>query len=231
LLPPFFFAVGREFCRIVLEDFFDVEFFGEEHVPQRGPCILAANHCSFLDPPSAVIGGIRNTFSFARKTLFRRGLQGKIFTRFLTIPVDRDGGNDISAIRTVLQVLQKGQSVLIFPEGTRSADGQIQPFKRGIGMLASRARVPIVPTRILGSHAAWNRDAPRPEPFTPIRVFYGPALSPDDYDPGTSSPDRYEIVARRIYEAICALPRKKNAPGLSHEQVANFHEKNIDEST
>ncbi|MDR0428495.1 MAG: hypothetical protein LBG86_00455, partial [Puniceicoccales bacterium] len=61
LLPPVIFALGRWFCRVILEDFFDFEFFGDEHVPKSGPCIIAANHCSFLDPPAAAIGTMRNT--------------------------------------------------------------------------------------------------------------------------------------------------------------------------
>jgi 1-acyl-sn-glycerol-3-phosphate acyltransferase len=209
LIPPFFFAVGRWFCRVVLEDFFDLEFFGEEHVPQNGPCILAANHCSFLDPPAAVIGGMRNTYSFARKTLFKKGIMGKIFSQFLTIPVDRDGGNDIAAIRAVLRCLKERQSVLIFPEGSRSPDGSLQPFRHGMAMLAAKAQVPIVPVCIFGSYDAWNRHGTGIKAYTPVRVIYGSPLNPEDYDPGSDHNDRYAIISQRIFSAMTALSCKK----------------------
>ncbi|MDR1438420.1 MAG: 1-acyl-sn-glycerol-3-phosphate acyltransferase [Puniceicoccales bacterium] len=205
LFPPAIFAIGRWFCRIVLEDFFDFEAFGEEYVPQDGPCIIAANHCSFLDPPAAVIGAIRNTYSFARKTLFKEGISGRIFKNLLTIPVDRDGGNDVNAIRQVLKKLADGQSVLLFPEGKRSVDGNIEKPMRGVGMIATRAEVPVVPARIFGSFDAWSRHRVRPTPFTHVRTVYGPPMAPKDYDPGSAAKDRHAVAAQRIMDAICHL--------------------------
>jgi 1-acyl-sn-glycerol-3-phosphate acyltransferase len=203
--PPFFFAISRWFFRVVVEDFFDIEFLGEENIPQHGPCILAANHCSFLDPPAVVVGSMRNTFSFARKTLFKPGIRGEIFSRLLTIPVDRDSGGDVAAIRNVLQKLEAGQSVLMFPEGKRSLNGEIQPFKRGIGLLAAMAQVPIVPVRIFGSHEAWSPNMSGPKFFTPLRVIYGTALTPEAYDPGPTHPNRYESIACYVHSALGAI--------------------------
>jgi 1-acyl-sn-glycerol-3-phosphate acyltransferase len=205
LRPPLFFALGRWFFRVVVEDFFDFECWGEENIPQHGPCILAANHCSFLDPPAVVVGNIRNTFSFARKTLFKEGIRGKFLSQLLTIPVDRDSASDIAAIRNVLQKLKAGQSVLMFPEGKRSQDGEIQPFKRGIGLLAAHAQVPIVPVRIFGNYEAWNPNMDVPKFFTPLRVVYGPALPPEAYDPGPSHPDRHNAIAHYVHSSLTAL--------------------------
>jgi 1-acyl-sn-glycerol-3-phosphate acyltransferase len=203
--PPLFFALSRWFFRVVTEDFFDVEFWGEEHIPPRGACILAANHCSFLDPPAVAVGCVRSTFSLARKTLFKPGIRGKFFSRLLTIPVDRDGTGDIAAIRNVLQKLRAGQSVLIFPEGKRSLDGEVQPFKHGIGLLAAKSLAPVIPVRVFGSHRAWNPSMGGPKFFTPLRVVYGPALMPEAYDPGPSPGDRYGTIAGRIHSAVAAL--------------------------
>jgi 1-acyl-sn-glycerol-3-phosphate acyltransferase len=202
---PFLFAISRWFFRVVVEDFFDFECWGEENIPQHGPCILAANHCSYLDPPAVVVGSMRNTFSFARKTLFKPGIRGKIFSRLLTIPVDRDSAGDVAAIRNILQKLKAGQSVLMFPEGKRSSDGEIQPFKRGIGLLAAMARVPIVPVRVFGSYEAWNPNMRVPKFFTPLRVIYGPALMPETYDPEPTHPDRYDAIACYVHSALVAI--------------------------
>jgi 1-acyl-sn-glycerol-3-phosphate acyltransferase len=203
--PPLLFALSRWFFRVVTEDFFDVEFWGEEHVPPREACILAANHCSFLDPPAIAVGCVRSTFSLARKTLFKPGIRGKFFSQLLTIPVDRDGTGDVGAIRNVLQKLRAGQSVLIFPEGKRSPDGEVQPFKPGIGLLAAKSQVPVIPVRVFGSHRAWNSSMDGPKFFTPLRVVYGPALMPEAYDPGLKHPERYGAIAGYIHSAVAAL--------------------------
>jgi 1-acyl-sn-glycerol-3-phosphate acyltransferase len=189
----------------MVEDFFDFECWGEEHIPSCGSCILAANHCSFLDPPAVVAGSARNTFSFARKTLFKAGIRGKFFSQLLTIPVDRDGGGDISAIRNVLQLLKAGQAVLIFPEGRRVLSEEIQPFKRGIGLIAAKARVPIIPVRVFGSHRAWSPSMDHPKFFTSLRVAYGPAILPESYDPGPAHPERYNFIACYIRSALVAI--------------------------
>jgi 1-acyl-sn-glycerol-3-phosphate acyltransferase len=203
--PPLVFAMGRWFCHFVLRTFFHYRVLREEYVPKSGPCLIVSNHCSFLDPPAVAVGARRCTYSFARKTLFQSGLRGWMFRRFLTIPVDREGGKDSTAIRTVLRLLQLDQSILLFPEGTRSPDGQLQPAKRGIGLIAVRSRVPVVPARVFGSYEAWNRHWSKPRWGTPVTVAFGPPLLPADYDPGESAPDRYQAIADRFMEAIGAI--------------------------
>lgn len=203
--PPAVFALGRWFCRLMLEDFFDFEIYGEENVPAEGACLLASNHVSFLDPAAAAGGTRRNCYSFARKTLFTDGIYGWLFRRFLTIPVDRDGGNDLAAIKTVLRRLQEGQTVLMFPEGTRSADGELQEPKRGAGMVAALSQAMIVPTRTFGAFEAWNRHQSWPQFFRPMAVVYGRPMAPDEYDPGKSHPRRYEEISRRILARIAAI--------------------------
>ncbi|MDR2576691.1 MAG: 1-acyl-sn-glycerol-3-phosphate acyltransferase [Puniceicoccales bacterium] len=203
--PPIIFAIGRWFCRMILEDLFHYEVFGEENVPHHGPCLIVANHASFLDPPAAVIGGRRCTFSFARKTLFRKGVWAWMFERFLTIPVDLEGGNDLGAIRTVIKLLRENQSVLLFPEGSRSPDGQLQPPKRGAAMVAALAQVPVVPAYIDGTFAAFNRQKKWPNWFSPVRVVYGKALLPDAYDPGPQDPQRYVLISQFLMERIAQL--------------------------
>jgi 1-acyl-sn-glycerol-3-phosphate acyltransferase len=203
--PPLLFALGRGFCRIVLEDLFAFRARGAGHVPRSGGCLLVANHASFLDPPAVICGAGRCGYSFARKTLYRPRLFGWLLRRFLTIPVDRDGGNDLSALREVLRLLADGQCVLVFPEGTRSAGGSLQQARRGVGMLAAKAAVPVVPARVFGSYEAWNRGEKWPRWFHPVRVVYGPPLLPEHYDPGTSHPARYQCIADLFLRCIAVL--------------------------
>jgi 1-acyl-sn-glycerol-3-phosphate acyltransferase len=200
---PWPYALACWLCRAVLEDFFDFEVYGEEHVPRVGPCLIVCNHVSFLDPPAAVVGCGRTVHSFARKTLFGRGLWRWIFTRFLTIPVDRDGAGDLGAIRSVLRLLGEGRAVLLFPEGTRSADGKMGPAKRGAGLLAAMARVPVVPARVFGSFAAFERGRRMPHLFRPVRIAYGPPLLPADY--ALEGPDRHRRIAELFMGRVAAV--------------------------
>lgn len=207
---PSIFAIGRWVCRVVLADFFNHEIYGEENIPKSGGVLIASNHVSFLDPPAVAGSAPRNCYSFARKTLFKTGFSGWVFRQFLTIPVDRDGGNDLGAIKTVLKRLKEGQAVLLFPEGTRSEDGKLQEAKRGAGMLAAMSQVPIVPTRVFGTFEAWNRHMKNPCAFRPTAVVYGKPIFPEEYDPGKTHPERYQEISSLIMERIGALkdPRR-----------------------
>jgi 1-acyl-sn-glycerol-3-phosphate acyltransferase len=204
--PPLLFALCRHACRIILEDFFHLKTYGKGNVPRSGGCLLVANHASFIDPPAAICGVDRCGYSLARKTLYRPRIFGRLLGNLLTIPVDRDGGNDIGAMRTILHLLANNQCVLLFPEGSRTSDGRLHPAKRGIGMLAARAAVPVVPVRIFGSYDAWNRHSRFPKLFQRVRVVYGPPLFPIHYDPGEGHPSRYQAIADLFLGCIASLP-------------------------
>lgn len=202
--PPACFACGRWACRVVLEDLFDLEYFGDENIPTTGPYLLAANHVSFLDPPAVVIGAHRNCYTFARRSLSSRGLWNWLFWRFLTIPVNADGA-DIRSVRTALRHLAGGQAVVIFPEGTRSPDGHPLEAKAGAGLLAALAQVPVVPARIFGAFEAWGKNRSGPQFFAPVKVVYGRPILPDSYDRERGDRDRYLKISRRVMAAIAAL--------------------------
>jgi 1-acyl-sn-glycerol-3-phosphate acyltransferase len=206
--PPPLFALCRHVCRIVMEDFFHLQIQGAGHVPRSGACLLVANHASFIDPPAAICGANRCGYSLARKTLYRPRIFGRLLGNLLTIPVDLDGGNDFSALRTVLRLLANGQCVLLFPEGMRTADGKLQPARRGIGMLAARAAVPVVPVRIFGTYEAWSRHRRFPKLFQRVRAVYGPPLLPAHYDPGENHPNRYQMIADLFLSCIATLSWK-----------------------
>ena len=126
-------------------------------MPAQGSFILAVNHASFYDPPIAVCRLPRPVHFFARNTLFR-GLFGKLIANLNAIPVKRDADSDVTAIKRVLGLLRKGDSLLLFPEGTRTQDGNLQEAQRGIGMIACRSGVPVLPARIFGSYESCGRN-------------------------------------------------------------------------
>jgi 1-acyl-sn-glycerol-3-phosphate acyltransferase len=191
-------------CRLGHQMFFRGDAAGLAHLPEAGGYIVAANHASLLDPP--IVGQFlpRQVSFFARKTLWKPGVAAWWLDAVGTIPVDRDGGASLDAIKRVLQALSTGKVVIVFPEGTRSTDGRPQPPKPGVGLLACKARVPVVPARVFGSYEAFGRGS-FPRLGSPVSVTYGPPLRPDDFDRPEDGKERYPRAAERIMEAINRL--------------------------
>ena len=125
---------------------------GLEHVPKRGPVIIAANHRSFLDPFVIACMARRPMYYVAKKELFRRSWQAWILNALGAFPVDR-GASDTDMIDTAKAILARGDIVLIFPEGTRTRPGALGKPKRGVGRLALETGVPVVPMAVLGTEA------------------------------------------------------------------------------
>jgi 1-acyl-sn-glycerol-3-phosphate acyltransferase len=140
--------------RAVLLPFFLVYFrlrrLGSEHLPSSGPLLLAANHRSFLDP--FVIGALtrRPVYYMAKRELFAHPLQAKLLNALGAFPVDR-GAGDAAAMATARAILQRGDCVVIFPEGTRRREGPLGRPRRGIGRLVLETGAHVVPVAVIGS--------------------------------------------------------------------------------
>jgi 1-acyl-sn-glycerol-3-phosphate acyltransferase len=193
---------------LVYDGFFRGEVVGVENLPKSGPFIVASNHASHLDPPAVGCNIPRQLAFFARKSLWN----GKFATWWLNgvgaIPVDRDGTSDVGAMKAVLRTLQAGKILTLFPEGTRSPDGTLQPPKSGVGMIACRSRVPVVPARIFDSHIAFGRSG-KLRLGTPMTIVYGKPLQPADYDDPKAGKERYQLASEKIMAAIAALREPK----------------------
>lgn len=125
---------------------------GLENIP-AGPCIFVANHSSNIDPPAVAAALPRRVALLAKKEIFRVPLLARALLLAQMIPVDRSDRNAaIASVEKALENLQAGVSYLIFPEGTRSPDGRLSPFKKGSFVMAIRAAVPIVPVSVVGAH-------------------------------------------------------------------------------
>jgi 1-acyl-sn-glycerol-3-phosphate acyltransferase len=196
------------FCHAVIEIIFDACFRGDtegiENFPPHGGYIVAANHASHLDPPIVGLHLPRQVCFFARKTLWKPGIAAWWLDAVGCIPVDRDGGTDVAAIKRVLQALKSEKVIILFPEGTRSTDGTLQSPKPGIGLLACRAQVPVVPARVFGSYEAFGRGG-KLRLGSPVSVTYGKPLLPIDYDDPSAGKERYLRAAQRIMAAIAKL--------------------------
>jgi 1-acyl-sn-glycerol-3-phosphate acyltransferase len=191
-------------CRLAHQMFFRGDVEGLENLPAKGGYIVAANHASLLDPPMVGQFLPRQVCFFARKTLWKPGVAAWWLDAVGTIPVDRDGGTSLDAIKRVLRALAEGKVVIVFPEGTRSTDGNLQTAKAGVGLLACKAHVPVVPARVFGSFEAFGRDAGL-HLGSPVSVTYGRPLSPGEYDHPEDGKERYPRTAARIMDAITRI--------------------------
>ncbi len=176
--------------RGILQPFFHVYFrmrrLGMEHVPRSGPVIFAANHRSFLDP--FVIGTLtrRPVYYVAKKELFTHPVAGWLLNRLGAFPIDR-GAGDQQAMETARRILERGDCVVIFPEGTRTRPGPLGQPRRGVGRLALQTGAPVVPVAVLGTEAVRRGWRIRPHRVT---LRCGQALSfprAEDPTPGEAS--------------------------------------------
>lgn len=195
-------------CHYIILQFYHMFFRGEvrgqENLPRRGAFLIASNHASHLDPPSVGAQLPMQMAFFARKTLWKPGFATWWLDGVGTIPVDRDGGADVTAIKRVLQALKQQRPVILFPEGTRSPDGKLQAPKPGVGLIACRTQVPVVPTRVFGSFTAFGRDG-KLRLGTPVNIVFGKPLQPSEYDNPADGKERYQRASERIMSAIAKV--------------------------
>jgi len=187
---------------------FGFEVSGIEHLPPSG-CIIAANHSSYLDPP--ILGTAtplpRQVRFMAKSELFRVPLLGPIIIRLGAFPVIR-GTPDRKAIRKALDLLAQGWTLGIFPEGTRSKNGELQEPEPGLALIACQAGVPVVPMAIEGTYGwlwrrGWRVGLRR------IQVRFGPPLVLER----KRGREGLEAESRRVMEAIAALRENSAAEG------------------
>jgi len=152
---PYYWS-GYQLARVLGKLFFRVRILHRERMLQTGPVILASNHQSYLDPPLAGTAVNRAIYFLARKSLMKVPVLGWLLPRFNVIPVDQEGG-DRSALKALIRTLRAGHGVLVFPEGSRTLDGNLLPAQPGVGLVIAKTLAPVVPLRIFGAHEAWPR--------------------------------------------------------------------------
>jgi len=170
---------------------------GAEHIP-AGPCIFVANHISNVDPPAVVAAIPRRVALLAKKEVFRIPVLARALLLAQMIPVDRsDRSAAMVSVEAALANLRSGVSYLIFPEGTRSPDGRMRPFKKGSFVLAIRAGVPVVPVSVSGAHRLMRKGSWALRPGE-VGVVFGAPIAVQHY----TLDRRDELVA--IVEAAVA---------------------------
>lgn len=205
----FSYRCGWLFFRLVFGILFRARYLGVDHVPGTGGVILAANHVSYLDPPLVGAGLDRDINYLARQSLFRFPLIGRLLRSWNSVPVDREGGG-ARGLKIILDRLLGGAGIILFPEGTRSYDGKLQPARAGIGLTVAKSDAPVVPVRIFGTYEAWGRNKKFPRPKK-VTVRYGEPMRFEKLraEARECSKERlkaiYQQIADEIMAAIAAL--------------------------
>jgi 1-acyl-sn-glycerol-3-phosphate acyltransferase len=167
------YRLGWLFFRSLYTVYFRWRVFNAERVPVTGGVILAANHASFIDPPLVGSALARPINYLARESLFRYPGVGALLRSWNAVPVNRDGGG-AAGLKAILDRLLAGGGIILFPEGTRTLDGKLQPARSGVGLTVIKSVAPVVPVRVFGSFEAYGRHMTIPRPHRVIVKFGQP---------------------------------------------------------
>jgi 1-acyl-sn-glycerol-3-phosphate acyltransferase len=189
--------------KVVARLFFRFHVIHEERLIQEGPVILAMNHQSYLDPPFAGIACKRDIYYLARKTLLDRPVFVWLLPKLNVIPVDQEGG-DRSALKALIRTLRAGHCALVFPEGSRTLDGNLQGALPGLGFVIAKTLAPVVPMRIFGAHEALPRGGGRLR-LHPVTIVVGEPIYFSATDLQPAGKDLYVRLSEQVMNKIAAL--------------------------
>ncbi|NMA92850.1 MAG: 1-acyl-sn-glycerol-3-phosphate acyltransferase [Firmicutes bacterium] len=172
------------------------QIFGLENIPASGPFIICSNHISWFDPPliGCSIPPKLMVYFMAKQELFKNFIFGAILKKIGAFPIDRNKV-DYAAIRTSFQLLAEGKVICLFPEGTRSKSGRLQPAHPGAAMIAARSKAPVLPVAITGPY----------RPGRPLLVNFGPVFYLPNLERGNRKDNlkaHSKIIMSRIGELL-----------------------------
>jgi 1-acyl-sn-glycerol-3-phosphate acyltransferase len=212
----------RLMVRLMAVASFRFRSFGSRNMPPEGPVLVCSNHQSHLDPVLVgMVFGRRLNF-IARKSLFKFALLRWLIQFLDAIPINRDGMG-LEGIKESIRRLRRGEVVLIFPEGTRTTDGELAQLKPGFCALTRRTKAALLPVAIDGAYQAWPRNA-KTISFCQIQVFVGEPIHFGDYE----QIDDKQLV-RELHQRIktCHLSLRGDhdpLPATSPRQPASSHQ-------
>jgi 1-acyl-sn-glycerol-3-phosphate acyltransferase len=199
----FYYWLGYHGSRLLAQLLFRFRILHRERVIQTGPVILAMNHQSFLDPPLAGNACDRAIYFLAKRSLMNAPVLGWVLPKLNVIPVDLEG-KDRSALKALIRILRSGECALVFPEGTRTPDGNLQPAEPGVGLVIAKTGAPVVPMRIFGAFDAWPIGG-QLRLWRKITIVVGEPLYFSPVDLELRDKDRYRRLSQRVMDAIAQL--------------------------
>ena len=196
------FIIARLVCLGIAKVAFRLHIEGQEYIPRTGPVILAANHVSYIDPVIIAIAARRPVRFMAKVELFRVPLLGWLIRQFGAFPINRSRTN-LQAFKLATSLLEAGEIVAVFPEGTRGDGVHLRPAKPGIGLIAARTGAPVVPVFHKGTGKVFPKGAWLPRPYRIAITFGTPCRFAEQ--PADEAEDQIATFSRTIMEKIAAL--------------------------
>ena len=205
--PPAPWKMAQTITRVFTTVMFDLKVYGRDNVPDEGGALMISNHQSNLDP--AILGvQLRRPMSYlAKSELWDNRALGWLITNLNAFPV-RQGAGDVGAIKETINRLQEGHLLNIYPEGSRTKDGELLPIQAGFALVVRKAKVPVIPAVIDGSYKAWRRGTSLPQAH-PIRVLIGKPLMLHDMKPR----EMVGLIDRLFREMLAELRAKSAGAG------------------
>ena len=155
---------------------------GLENLDPNANYIFMSNHTSNLDPTVMVPLVYRPMSILAKRELFRIPLIGFVFRIGNLVPVDRSNREAaVESVKKAVEVLRSGRSMVVYPEGTRSRDGRMLPFKKGPFHMAMESGVCIAPCTVIGTHEAWPKSRFCIKPMT-VTAYFHPPIDPARFE-------------------------------------------------
>ena len=197
-----YYQLGYTFSRLAARLFFRFRIVHRERMIQSGPAILAMNHQSYFDPPLAGNASDRAIYFLARRSLLEVPVLRWLLPKLNVIPVNQEA-IDRSALKALIQVVRAGNGALVFPEGGRTPDGNLQPGLPGIGLVIAKTLAPVVPLRIFGAHEAWPIGGKIRR--HPITVVVGEPIRFTAADLEAGGKEAYARISQRVMDAIAEI--------------------------
>lgn len=216
---PILYRILAGLSRVLYRLLFQMTVKGVDCIPARGAAIVVCNHVSFLDPPALGACGTKRLLQFmARDTLMPNAFMRWVFRRLCIVPLARHRG-DVGALRQALRILREGGVLVLFPEGTRSLDGELQDAKAGVGFLVANARCPVVPACIEGSFQAWPKGSKWPR-MSPITLAFDTPISAEQIASMATGREAYQAIAEFVMARIATLQARVRMEVLAEASVS-----------
>ena len=203
-----FYSFVKNVFKLFFKIYNRLEVYGIDNIPRGMQVIAAANHASYVDPP--LIGGVfpgRLRF-LAKESLFRVPLLGFFIRSLGVIPVKREDGQKAGAVmKNLLALLDSGESVILFPEGTRSSDGRLKPLEAGVAYLSVKTGIPVLPIYIAGSFKVWPKGKKFPRP-SKLSLRTAPPIYPDTALTGER--EKREALLKSLQTALSSMEAEDN---------------------
>jgi 1-acyl-sn-glycerol-3-phosphate acyltransferase len=194
------YRVGRSLINLALKVLRGLERQGKENIPKKGGILIASNHIDVYDPPIIGCASPRELYYLAKSELFKNPIFGWILKKYNSIPISR-GSFDRKGLIKALEILREGKALLIFPEGTRSKDGNLQELKFGVAKLALEAEVPIVPAYLDYSDNWLKAFFQRRK----VKIKFGSPIDRENLSRIPKNKEGYLRITREIILSIKAL--------------------------